>query len=132
MKSGSDAATPAGMGLPGGWAKAHGWAGTMNVKRLGEPGRTDTVELECNRIGLWWLLRVLKRVPTLTVERAKHHLGTDDVDAAFRYKGHAFRIDAPMANYWIHRNPETCPDPVFEEIIAHLERTKVRWWMVFP
>ncbi|MFZ5563802.1 MAG: hypothetical protein ACOZBW_07085 [Thermodesulfobacteriota bacterium] len=103
----------------------------MKVRRLGEPGRTDIVELECNRIGFWWLLRVLKRLPALTVEHADRHTGTDDVDVVFRYRGHEFLIDGPMANYWIHRDPSARPDPVFEEIIAHLEKTRARWWMVF-
>jgi hypothetical protein len=86
----------------------------------GSSGAPDSVEIDCNYLGFGALLRHLRRLPGCRVGWRFAWPITDDFWATFHYKGFAFEIDSPFADYWVTRAAD-CPPPIFEEVIAHLE-----------
>jgi hypothetical protein len=100
----------------------------MKVAHLGNgDDPSAAIEITCATVSFGGLLRALRRLPDCSVSSAKHDLLTDDASAEIMYKDHKMNLMTPFSDFVIER-PHDCPDSVFREIVAHLERAQVRWW----
>ena len=52
---------------------------------------------------------------------------TDDVRIEFTYNGYPFVITSPFAYLWISADSPDVPEPIFEEIVAHIRNYKTVW-----
>ena len=52
---------------------------------------------------------------------------TDDVQIEFIYKGYPFVITSPFSYLWISADSPDVPEPIFEEIVAHIRNYKTVW-----
>jgi hypothetical protein len=104
--------------------------GEKNQMKILRSESGNAIGIKINAISFRSLLRALRSMPELKVERAKQNPMTDEAFATFRFKGVMFEIDTPLSDYWIDK-PKDCPETIFKEIVQHLEQYRVRWWHRF-
>ena len=100
------------------------------VKLKGLGNETNSwlgVEINYNLISFSALIRHLGKLPGLTVEWKKSWLPTDDHWADLRYKGHRLLVDSEFVDFTV-RPGDGCPQDVFLEVVAHLEKYEP-WWL---
>lgn len=93
----------------------------VRLRRFGPPGGPLAgVEINSLLISFGALLRHLRKLPSLVVERTQVWVLTDDHWADLRYRGFRIWVDSEFVDFDV-RPGDGCPSDVFLEVVGHLE-----------
>jgi hypothetical protein len=98
-----------------------------NIVKILRSKTGDAIGIELNSISFKSLLRALRQLSDLRMEKSTQNPLNDEALATFFFKGIKFQIHTPISDYWIDK-PKNCPDAVFNEIALCLEQFHTRWW----
>jgi hypothetical protein len=96
--------------------------GGMNIKRHTRPdGTVASVEINGLALSFEALLRHVKKLPGVVVERTTLWIAMCDPAAEISYRGHRVEIGCPFGVDYMVSPGQGCPDDVFLEVAKHLE-----------
>jgi hypothetical protein len=104
----------------------------MIVTRLPTHDGIGTIEVGCNQISFWGIIRCLRKFNETAVSEAARDPMNDNAKAKIRFKGHSFSLYTPFSDYLISNDDSDCPSEIFEELFLYLQRYRVRWWEKLP